>query len=81
MINATLKKGKDQNCCVLDNKHHRDLSVSAQFRKESPYAPILYQAWLTSLEMEKVVTPDRISVLGSELQFVELSDVLWTITV
>ena len=31
--------------------------------------------------MQKIVTPDGISVLDPELHFGELSDVLWTLTV
>ena len=51
------------------------------FAKENPSAPILYRAWLNASEMQKVVTPDGISVLDPELHFGELSDVLWTLTV
>ena len=52
-----------------------------KFAKENPSAPILYRAWLKSTEMQKVVTPDGISVLDPELHFGELSIVLWTLTV
>jgi hypothetical protein len=48
---------------------------------DNPNAPILYRAWLKASEMQKVVTPDGISVLDPELHFGELSDVLWTLTV
>jgi hypothetical protein len=59
-----------------------DIHQSAcQFAKENPSAPILYRAWLKASEMQKVVTPDGISVLDPELHFGELSDVLWTLTV
>jgi len=51
------------------------------FAKENPNAPILYRAWLKASEMQKVVTPDGISLLDPELHFGELSDVLWTFTV
>jgi hypothetical protein len=51
------------------------------FAKENPSTPILYRAWLKASEMQKVVTPDGISVLDPELHFGELSDVLWTLTV
>jgi hypothetical protein len=52
-----------------------------QFATENPSAGILYRAWLKSADMQKVVTPDGISVLDPELHFGELSDVLWTLTV
>ena len=52
-----------------------------KFAIENPSAAILYRAWLKSSEMQKVVTPDGISVLDPELHFGELSDVLWTLTV
>lgn len=52
-----------------------------QFAKANPNAPILYRAWLKSANMQKVNTPDGISVLDPELHFGELSDVLWTLTV
>ena len=51
------------------------------FARKNPSAPILYRAWLKASEMQKVVTPDGISVLDPELHFGELSDVLWTLTV
>ena len=51
------------------------------FANENSSAPILYPAWLKASEMQKVVTPDGISVLDPELHFGELSDVLWTLTV
>lgn len=51
------------------------------FANENSGAPILYRAWLKASEMQKVVTPDGISVLDPELHFGELSDVLWTLTV
>ena len=52
-----------------------------QFAISNPSAPILYRAWLKSADMQKVITPDGISVLDPELHFGELSDVLWTLTV
>jgi hypothetical protein len=52
-----------------------------QFAINNPNAPILYRAWLKSADMQKVVTPDGISVLDPELHFGELSEVLWTLTV
>ena len=51
------------------------------FANENSSAPILYRAWLKASEMQKVVTPDGISVLDPELHFGQLSDVLWTLTV
>ena len=51
------------------------------FAKENPSVPILYRAWLKAAEMQKMVTPDGISVLDPDLHFGELSDVLWTLTV
>jgi hypothetical protein len=51
------------------------------FANENSSAPILYRAWLKASEMQKVVTPDGISVLDPELHFGELSAVLWTLTV
>jgi len=51
------------------------------FANKNSSAPILYRAWLKASEMQKVVTPDGISVLDPELHFGELSDVLWTLTV
>ena len=72
---------------VLLNEHsylltmkHLDQAL-LYFAKENPSAPILYRAWLKSSEMQKIVTPDGISVLDPELHFGELSDVLWTLTV
>lgn len=52
-----------------------------KYAKENPSVPILYPTWLKSSEMQRVVTPDGISVLDPELHFGELSDVLWTLTV
>lgn len=51
-----------------------------KFAKENPSVPRLHRAWLKSLDMKKVVTPDGISVLDPELHFGELSEVLWTLT-
>jgi hypothetical protein len=51
------------------------------FAMENPSAPILYRAWLKAMDMQKVITPEGISVLDPELHFGELSDVLWTLTV
>ena len=51
------------------------------FARENPNVPILYRAWLKSVNLQNVVTPDGISVLDPELHFGELSDVLWTLTV
>ena len=59
-----------------------EISQSARnFAKENPSAPILYRAWLKASEMQKLVTPDGISVLDPELHFGELIEVLWTLTV
>jgi len=55
--------------------------LAREFAKENPTAPILYRSLLKSSNMQKAVTPDGISVLGPELHFEELSDVLWTLTV
>jgi hypothetical protein len=44
----------------------------------NPNAPILYRAWLKSKSLQKLVTPDGISVLDPELHFGELSEVLST---
>ena len=52
-----------------------------KFAIENPTAPILYRAWLKSANMQKLITPEGISVLDPELHFGELSDVLWTLTV
>ena len=51
------------------------------FARENPNVPILYRAWLKSVNLQNVVTTDGISVLDPELHFGELSDVLWTLTV
>ena len=51
------------------------------FSKENSNVPILYRAWLKSSDMQKVITPEGISVLDPELHFGELSDVLWALTV
>ena len=51
------------------------------FVEENPSAPIVYRAWLKASEMQKVVTPDGISLMDPELGFAELSDALWTFTV
>lgn len=51
------------------------------FACNNPNALILYRAWLKSADMQKLVTPDGISVLDPELHFGELSEVLWTVTV
>ena len=52
-----------------------------KFALDNPSAPILYRAWLKAEEMQEVVTLDGISVLDPELNFGELSNVLWTLTV
>ena len=52
-----------------------------QFVVDNPSAPVLYRAWLKSANMQKVITPDGISVLDPELHFGELSNILWTLTV
>ena len=52
-----------------------------KFAKSNPSAPILYRAWLKSANMQKMITPVGISVLDPELNFGEVSDVLWTLTV
>jgi len=49
-----------------------------KFAIENPDAPILYRAWLKSESMQKLVTPDGISVLDPDLHFGELSEVLST---
>ena len=59
-----------------------EISESArQFATANPNVPILYRAWLKSANMQKVNTPEGISVLDPELHFGALSDVLWTLTV
>ena len=59
-----------------------EISRSArQYAIENPSAPILYRAWLKAAEMQKMVTPDGISVLDPELHFGELSHVVWALTV
>ena len=55
--------------------------LARQFAKANPHTPILYRAWLKSANMQKVNTPEGISVLDPELHFGELSDVIWTLTV
>ena len=52
-----------------------------KFATENPSAPILYRAWLKAEGIQKVNTPEGISVLDPELHFGELSNVLWTLTV
>jgi hypothetical protein len=52
-----------------------------KFATENPSVPILYRAWLKAEGMQKVNTPEGISVLDPELHFGELSDVLWALTV
>lgn len=51
------------------------------FVEENPSAPILYRAWSKASEMQKVVTPDGISLMDPDLGIGELSDALWTLTV
>jgi hypothetical protein len=50
-----------------------------KFAIENPDAPILYRAWLKSESMQKLITPDGIPVLDSDLHFGELSEVLSTL--
>jgi hypothetical protein len=52
-----------------------------EFALENPNAPILYRAWLKSKEMQKIITPEGVSVIDPELHFGQLSEVLWTLTV
>ncbi len=59
-----------------------EISSSARsFAIANPHAPILYRAWIKSEQMQNLVTPDGISVLDPDLNFGQLSDVLWTLTV
>jgi hypothetical protein len=55
--------------------------AASKFAKENPRTSVIYRAWLKSSNMQKVNTPEGISVLDPELHFGELSDVLWTLTV
>lgn len=52
-----------------------------KFATENPSAPILYRSWLKAARMQKVITPDGIPVLDQDLDFGELSNVLWTLTI
>jgi hypothetical protein len=59
-----------------------EISISARsFAIANPNAPILYRAWLKSEQMQDFVTLDGISVVDPDLNFGQLSDVLWTLTV
>jgi hypothetical protein len=52
-----------------------------KFATENPSAPILYRAWLRAEGMQDVVIPEGISVLDPALNFGDLSNILWSLTV
>ncbi len=79
MANWKNEKTKHVATWIINTSEIRD--SARQFAKSNPSAPILYRAWLKSANMQKVITPEGISVLDPELHFGELSDVLWTLTV
>ena len=81
MSNATWKNEKTKLVASWIINTPEIYQSARNFAKENPSAPILYRAWLKASEIQKVVTPDGISVLDPELHFGELSDVLWTLTV
>ena len=81
MSNSTWKNEKTKLVASWIINTPEIYQSARNFAKENPSAPILYRAWLKSSEMQKIVTPDGISVLDPELHFGELSDVLWTLTV
>jgi hypothetical protein len=81
MNNATWKNEKTKLVASWIINTPEIYQSARTFSKENPSAPISYRAWLKASEMQKVLTPDGISVLDPELHFGELSDVLWTLTV
>ena len=52
-----------------------------KFARDNPSIPILYRAWLKSANLQNAYSSDGISVLDPELDFGELSNLLWTFTV
>ena len=56
-------------------------SSARLFAKNNPDAPILYRSWIKSSNLQNFVIPVGISVVDPELNFGQLSEVLWTLTV
>ena len=81
MSNSTWKNEKTKLVASWIISTPEIYQSACNFATENPSAPILYRAWLKASEMQKIVTPDGISVLDPELHFGELSDVLWTLTI
>ena len=52
-----------------------------QFANVNPNAPILYRASIKPANMQKANTPVEILAHDTELHFVELGDILWTLKV
>lgn len=62
MSNATWKNEKTKLVASWIINTLEFYHSARNFAKENPSAPILSRAWLKASEMQKVVTPDGISV-------------------
>lgn len=81
MSNSTWKNEKTKLVASWIINTPEIYQSARNFAKENPSTPILYRAWLKATEMQKIVTPDGISLMDPELGFGELSDALRTFTV